>query len=798
MRLILAIVFAVSAVAQTTVSDVIYNGSGQRANGVVIYIRPNQQFTASGGQVVAPTEVAVRIVNGNFSVPLYPNTTATPAGTYYLARYVIPGTVQVVENWVVPVSGSPVNLSAVRTVSPPSTSFVVALSQLAQGGAMAADCLIWSGTVWQPSASCGGTGSNPLFSQILTATNTTATMTVGSGATFVYTGTGIINANRILGINLTTLSTGLVKVTNGTGALSTAVAGADYQIPIGANPPLSLSGSTVQCLLCIVNGVPTTWTAGLQDFAAVTMRIPVGAGLAETANGRVGYDSTANLYKFGVNGNSRIVAMLKGAFSNNDCPKYEAASGLLISAGPCASASGITSLNGLTAGTQLFANANDTNVTMSIGSATATHTFTMGWTGTLAKARIIGTAVYNDQANAYSTGLQDFHLASSRLPETTVGALPIASSNTNHVYVVTDGVNASDCSTGSSITRALCISNGSAWVPLGGGSGGSPGTTFFSSITNAGPSNTASETSLIGTVTGSTTIPAGTFASGGVVQVIANGFFSLPTTADALTLKYKCGSTILGTTTFTLPAGALTNGVFRMDGTLTARGAGAGGSFILNSIAEFTGAALAPSTSKMLNTSAVAYDFTTPCVFDVTATWGQATSGESITGTDAAMWIPGAAITGLDCTTSTGGVLTKITSSGIPTCGTFYGLLGFFQRATSQAGITSTSYVDLGSPETTTFTCAGSCNVAANYISNCSVSGGNDSAYSIVNVDGSNVTATGASITLLSASTHNMTCETNYSGTLATGSHTIKIQHHVDNGNTLVFSSALLEVTQTP
>ncbi|MBZ5566668.1 MAG: discoidin domain-containing protein [Acidobacteriia bacterium] len=48
---------------------------------------------------------------------------------------------------------------------------------------------------------------------------------------------------------------------------------------------------------------------------------------------------------------------------------------------------GITALNTLSAATQTFAKVDDTNVTLSIGSATSTHTFTLGWTGTLGKAR---------------------------------------------------------------------------------------------------------------------------------------------------------------------------------------------------------------------------------------------------------------------------------------------------------------------------------------------------------------------------------------------------------------------------
>jgi hypothetical protein len=49
--------------------------------------------------------------------------------------------------------------------------------------------------------------------------------------------------------------------------------------------------------------------------------------------------------------------------------------------------SGITTLNGLTETSQSFADVDDTNVTLAIGSNTATHTFTLGWSGILAGAR---------------------------------------------------------------------------------------------------------------------------------------------------------------------------------------------------------------------------------------------------------------------------------------------------------------------------------------------------------------------------------------------------------------------------
>ncbi len=53
-----------------------------------------------------------------------------------------------------------------------------------------------------------------------------------------------------------------------------------------------------------------------------------------------------------------------------------------------AAGAGISTLNTLTTATQLFAKMDDTNVTLTIASVTDTHTFTLGWTGELADARV--------------------------------------------------------------------------------------------------------------------------------------------------------------------------------------------------------------------------------------------------------------------------------------------------------------------------------------------------------------------------------------------------------------------------
>jgi hypothetical protein len=75
---------------------------------------------------------------------------------------------------------------------------------------------------------------------------------------------------------------------------------------------------------------------------------------------------------------------------------------------------------------QLFAKADDTNVTLSIGSAANTHTWTLGWTGTLAKARQNAATVYNDAGNTWSTGTQDFSSATALIAKIAAAYAPTA------------------------------------------------------------------------------------------------------------------------------------------------------------------------------------------------------------------------------------------------------------------------------------------------------------------------------------------------------------------------------------
>ena len=74
----------------------------------------------------------------------------------------------------------------------------------------------------------------------------------------------------------------------------------------------------------------------------------------------------------------------------------------------------------------------------------------------------------------------DGAIAGVSIPRVTVATKP-ASPITNQVIVVTDALNAGTCTVGGGTSNNTCQWNGSAWVVIGGGTGG--GVTDFSGLT---------------------------------------------------------------------------------------------------------------------------------------------------------------------------------------------------------------------------------------------------------------------------------------------------------------------------
>jgi lysophospholipase L1-like esterase len=112
----------VSQIATTKVTDTVYLANGATATGTVIVSW--QAFTTATGQSVpAGTTSATIGTGGVLSLQLAPNAGATPTGTYYTAVYHLNDGSVSREFWVVPVSQSPVQVSAIKsTVLPLSVA----------------------------------------------------------------------------------------------------------------------------------------------------------------------------------------------------------------------------------------------------------------------------------------------------------------------------------------------------------------------------------------------------------------------------------------------------------------------------------------------------------------------------------------------------------------------------------------------------------------------------------------------------------------------------------------------------
>ncbi len=216
-------------------------------------------------------------------------------------------------------------------------------------------------------------------------------------------------------------SNGIVKRT-ATNVTTVAVAGTDYLTPTGNGGALTglaftqLGGSATDAqvpnnitvdLATLATTATTATTANTGDSATAFFS----TGTIEVARGGTGLGVPAEDQVLVGNATGYDLKTIPSCSNaTNDKLLYNSTTNVFSCGSDQASGggSGITSLNTLTGATQTFSDPDDTNVTLAVTSSGTNHAFTMGWTGTLAKARQHGTTVYTDQTNDFGAFLQRF------------------------------------------------------------------------------------------------------------------------------------------------------------------------------------------------------------------------------------------------------------------------------------------------------------------------------------------------------------------------------------------------------
>ncbi len=345
--------------ALTQVRDTLYRADGSFCSGQMSVSW--QTFIAPDLRLIVAGSTQVRVVNGLLSINLEPG--------QYVARYqLVPaGCVPNQENWLVPVSATPVPLSVVRSLNPPIPPMLVGLAFLGQGGATTGQCLAWNGSFWAPSSSCGGgggggiqslngqTGTSQSFSNGVNVTVTSAgnihtlgwqgQLAVPQGGTGAATLSGVLKGNATSALS-SALAADIVALFSGcSGTQSLGADGACHNVTgtvssVGQNftgglisvsgSPVTTTGTLALTVAGTSGGVPyfssgSTWASS----AALAANLPViggGAGIAPSSGS--------------ASGNTTTFATTSGTLPNGNCAKFDASGNIVDNGTSCGSGGG--------------------------------------------------------------------------------------------------------------------------------------------------------------------------------------------------------------------------------------------------------------------------------------------------------------------------------------------------------------------------------------------------------------------------------------------------------------------------
>jgi hypothetical protein len=231
-----------------------------------------------------------------------------------------------------------------------------------------------------PCTGAGCTGGNRIF--YCTSTN-------------VWDAQGTLAGGGVTSINGLIAATQVFTKTDDTNVtLTMTPAGSTHNFALGWTGLLSPTrGGT---------GLSTFTSGGLvyaTSASTLSTSTVLGSGVLMTGGGAGGAPTT--IPATGLTGVIKVAAGVPSVVSGTatDCVTVNG------STTPCVTSSGMTTLNTLTTATQTLVKTDDTNVTLGITSGGSTHTFAMGWTGTLAVGRGgTGLNTYTSGGVLYASG----------------------------------------------------------------------------------------------------------------------------------------------------------------------------------------------------------------------------------------------------------------------------------------------------------------------------------------------------------------------------------------------------------
>lgn len=162
----------------------------------------------------------------------------------------------------------------------------------------------------------------------------------------------------------------------------------------------------------------------------------------------------------------------------------------------------------------------------------------------------------------------------------------------------------------------------------------------FTSTASATVGNSASEATLIGSGVGTLTLSADFLIAGRSLEIIAEGYLSTQAVPNTINLKIKLGSTQILATGVQTPTGSITTRQWRIHAIITCRSTGVSGTVIgQGDFLHHTTTGLLSINWEMPLTTTVTINTTTTQAIDLTATWGGANAGDTITCTNFAVKI---------------------------------------------------------------------------------------------------------------------------------------------------------------